>query len=281
MPAPPWFPFYHGDWIRSVSHLPLDVQGAYLRLLCHQWEHGGLNLINHKIDIDQVGRICGVGRQRAIAIWQHLAPKFCGKNMRTSEHTAINEKLESIRAKSETFFRSQATKAKRGAEARWKKAPGDTSGDATGHARGDAPSNAPMMPLPQPQSEDLCTGTKQRASTSPPQKPGSREAARALTLIQPRDLTAFYEGPIFNIPKKWASKVLKAANGALSESDLLKFAKALTAKVERTGHDVSAEANFLQYLDTELRLFRDEKTSDGLAEKIIAESEARRRELLK
>lgn len=41
----PYFPFYPGEWLRSptVMGMPLDEQGAYLRLLCWQWEDGYVN----------------------------------------------------------------------------------------------------------------------------------------------------------------------------------------------------------------------------------------------
>lgn len=38
----PYFPFYPGEWLRSptVLGMSLEEQGAYLRLLCWQWEDG-------------------------------------------------------------------------------------------------------------------------------------------------------------------------------------------------------------------------------------------------
>ncbi len=40
----PWFPFYASDWLNDikVSSLTLAEQGAYHRLLCHQWIEGSL-----------------------------------------------------------------------------------------------------------------------------------------------------------------------------------------------------------------------------------------------
>lgn len=43
-PERPWFPFYARDWLTDVQvmAMPMECQGAYLRLLCLQWENGSV-----------------------------------------------------------------------------------------------------------------------------------------------------------------------------------------------------------------------------------------------
>lgn len=36
----PWFPLDVADWLLDTDILSLEEQGAYVRLLCHQWTHG-------------------------------------------------------------------------------------------------------------------------------------------------------------------------------------------------------------------------------------------------
>lgn len=38
----PWFPFYYGDFKRDTGHLTNAEKGAYLALMMHYYEHGGL-----------------------------------------------------------------------------------------------------------------------------------------------------------------------------------------------------------------------------------------------
>src|SRR5437899_3414994 len=39
---PPAFQLYARDWLVDTAHLSLEDQGAYMRLLCHQWIEGPL-----------------------------------------------------------------------------------------------------------------------------------------------------------------------------------------------------------------------------------------------
>jgi hypothetical protein len=97
--------------------------------------------------------------------------------------------------------------------------------------------------------------------TIDPPKPGSR-SARVASIIGRRDLGAFWEGPVFNIPQKWAETTLRLANGALSEADLTQFAQEVSASVEASGEDLSATGNLLSWLDGKLRLWRNQRTQD-------------------
>lgn len=119
-------------------------------------------------------------------------------------------------------------------------------------------------------NEDLEGGLGE--TTPPPIVPQSRP------LVARRDLSAFWEGASFNIPQKWADKALKASNGALTESQLLEFARYVHEKAVRERIDLT-QVHFLGWLDAELRLWRETQASRASVEREIAETEARRASL--
>ncbi|WP_291813902.1 DUF1376 domain-containing protein [Limnobacter sp.] len=59
----PYFPFYPGEWLRSptVMGMSLEEQGAYMRLLCHQWSEG-------YIDPQDIGMFLGQTEDQ-VAAW--------------------------------------------------------------------------------------------------------------------------------------------------------------------------------------------------------------------
>jgi uncharacterized protein YdaU (DUF1376 family) len=38
----PWFPFYASDFLTSTGSMSNEEVGAYIKLLCHQWDKGVL-----------------------------------------------------------------------------------------------------------------------------------------------------------------------------------------------------------------------------------------------
>lgn len=74
MKSLPYFPFYPGEWLRSPTVLGMSLyeQGAYLRLLCVQWEDGA-------IDPEDVPLILGIDAEEAIEMlsrrpWKRAFP---------------------------------------------------------------------------------------------------------------------------------------------------------------------------------------------------------------
>ena len=65
MKSLPYFPFYPGEWLRSptILGMSLEEQGAYLRLLCVQWEDGF-------VDPEDVPLILGWDEERVARVMQ-------------------------------------------------------------------------------------------------------------------------------------------------------------------------------------------------------------------
>jgi hypothetical protein len=74
-------------------------------------------------------------------------------------------------------------------------------------------------------------------------------------LVSPRDLSAFWEGPVCNLPGKWAAKVIKASNGRLTEADLSAFGRHLNDHLLATKGEAPSDG-YLGYLDLQLTLWR-------------------------
>ena len=74
MPSPlPYMQFFPKDWVFSstVTRMPLEAQGAFIRLLCFQWEEG-------HIDDDQEGiaALLGISMERLATLWKHIERAF-------------------------------------------------------------------------------------------------------------------------------------------------------------------------------------------------------------
>lgn len=115
----PYFPFYPGDWLSSptVAGLSLEQQGAYLRLLCYQWQDGPL-----PTDISALSNLCGIDREAMAELWQGL-----GRAFTETEEGLVNERLRKEKNKILNRRERLSEAGKRGANARWDK---DENGEA-------------------------------------------------------------------------------------------------------------------------------------------------------
>lgn len=100
----PWFPFYGNDFLVSTIGLSCEQVGIYIRLLCIQWDNGGLPNDPAKL-ADMVG-----SHGLATAVPVHLFG-LCQDGL------LRNQRLEEIRKERIEYSASQAEKGKK----RWKK----------------------------------------------------------------------------------------------------------------------------------------------------------------
>jgi uncharacterized protein YdaU (DUF1376 family) len=87
---PPTFQFYVADFLASTADMDPAEVGAYLRLLCFQWEHGSVPDDDRKI-----ARIIGSSGRVGYALWRSIKHKF---SVSLSRGRLQNARLEKVRA---------------------------------------------------------------------------------------------------------------------------------------------------------------------------------------
>jgi uncharacterized protein YdaU (DUF1376 family) len=117
----PYMPFWPKDWLQSTATLTVEQRDAYMTLLCHAWEEGGLPTNEDKLR--NIGRWTPAAWRR---IWEAVGERFEVRNGRLIhprmelERTGVRERHDKL---------SSAGKA--GAAGRWR-----------GHTRGQSDRNA-------------------------------------------------------------------------------------------------------------------------------------------
>ena len=130
----PAFQFYADDFLGGTCDMTAEEVGAYIRLLCHQWNKGGI-----PNDPERLARMAGVMPGPSLG---YASAKF-----RLCEDGVLrNDRMEAERVKQQQFRARQGEKGKRGADTRWK--------NGAGHAPAMpvlCPGYAPAMPVPIPE----------------------------------------------------------------------------------------------------------------------------------
>lgn len=158
---PASFPFFPDDWLGSskVAVMSLAEQGAYLRLLCHQWNDPTCTLPD---DDARLAALSGFGAEwpkHSELMRQAFIPHKTGTRIH-------NEKLSKKRAESKAFHKRLRKRGEAGARARWEAAEAQRlnasantqalleQGDASAIPQamlGDGPPRSPVPgPLPHP-----------------------------------------------------------------------------------------------------------------------------------
>lgn len=104
----PWFKFFASDWMSDVEIelMPLEAQGAFVRMLCFQWINGPL-----PDDPDLVARLCDIPRGRMDEIWSEVRPQF----ERTEGENLYDPDLETMRENIADTKESRSQAGKKGA----------------------------------------------------------------------------------------------------------------------------------------------------------------------
>lgn len=118
MSKAPAFQFYSNDFLVGTAMLSVEEVGAYIRLLCFQWDCGGL-----PNDKEKLARLAGCGVATIEAIW--------GKFALSDDGMVRNARLEESRAGLERFKQLQREKAQK----RWGGDPKTCHGNATAMPR--------------------------------------------------------------------------------------------------------------------------------------------------
>lgn len=105
MKTSPSFQFYPADFIGGTMFMEPEEVGAYIRLLCHQWQHGGV-----PTDPQKIAKISGMKTTQLGGVLIKFAED--------SDGFLKNPRMENIRAAIEEFRQRQAENGKRGGRPR-------------------------------------------------------------------------------------------------------------------------------------------------------------------
>jgi uncharacterized protein YdaU (DUF1376 family) len=111
----PAFLFYPKDYEsdESVKLMSLEQEGAYLRLLSHQWLNGSI-----PDSVEHLAKICRTDEKAMRRIWSGVSCCFD----EVAPGRRLNARLERQRSSQETHAAERSTSGKRGASSRWSKA---------------------------------------------------------------------------------------------------------------------------------------------------------------
>lgn len=239
MAQPPSFPFYPADWLLGTLTFSLAEDGAYLRLIMHQWNAGSVP----GDDLAAVARILRVTEREARPIWATIAAKF----VRGDDGLWRNARVEKQRAEKVRYHEAKRANGQKGGRPPANRE--QTEAKPTGFISPNRDESLSLALVSVP------TEQRERA-------PATRPNPYAHAQMQAPNGRVFWEGPIFSIPDGWARRVLKASNGKAVGSDVVMFAQQLTAKLQRDGGEVPV-SGFLGYLDAEWAAYRQPAVSDG------------------
>jgi uncharacterized protein YdaU (DUF1376 family) len=127
----PSYPWYPRDFAADepVQLMSLAAEGAYRRLLDHQWLHGSV-----PGEMAQLARICkNITVREMQKIWPSI--EGCFSRMDGQPPRLQNRRLERVRTERQEFREKQSANGRRGAEARWGHKPEDGDPNGGGMAR--------------------------------------------------------------------------------------------------------------------------------------------------
>ncbi|HWP38980.1 MAG TPA: DUF1376 domain-containing protein [Gemmatimonadales bacterium] len=165
MNKPPAYQHYAKEWLEGTAHLSLEEQGAYQRLLDHEWERGPLNP-----DMGELANLLGVSRQRFAKLWAKLRRYFPAQ---ADGHLA-NPKLEQIRAAQEAYRQRQSERGRAGGQTS-----AQARGQASAQARGQASAQPALKPQGKPEASSPTSYLLKSTTTIPSESGKPVQEARA------------------------------------------------------------------------------------------------------
>lgn len=108
---PPAYPNYASDWLSGTAHLTLEQQGAYKRILDHEWIDGPL-----PNDLEHIAQLIGMSAKgtRFKKLWARIERHF----PTNGDGTRKNKRLEEEREKQQKYRQRQANAGRISAERR-------------------------------------------------------------------------------------------------------------------------------------------------------------------
>jgi uncharacterized protein YdaU (DUF1376 family) len=128
----PSYPWYPRDFAADepVQLMTLAAEGAYRRLLDHQWLHGSV-----PGELTQMARICkNITVREMQKIWPSI--EGCFTRMEGQPPRLQNRRMERVRTERQEFREKQSANGKRGAEARWHQSPDGSDPNGGGNGGG-------------------------------------------------------------------------------------------------------------------------------------------------
>lgn len=108
-----YMPLFVADLTLSTAEMTQDQFGAYVRLLCYAWQHGGL-----PNDMDACGRICG---GMSAENWRVIRKRLIVLDSDTSEERLSHRRLEEVRSAVRTTYDKRCQAAAKARQARGKR----------------------------------------------------------------------------------------------------------------------------------------------------------------
>ena len=193
------FPFYASDFIMGTMLMTGEEVGAYIRLLCWQWEQGMV-----PSDPSKLARITGVNPKRLCPVLE--------KFDEDSEGNLKNFRMEEVRADRENYIEMQRAKGLKGGRPKGKRPkPGDSRNKPVGFIRlsetggfekaekslpSPLPLPLPNTPIP-PEGDCLELDCENESAPESPRQPKTPHGQRIHAM--------FHRGP----KASWSEKELK------------------------------------------------------------------------
>ena len=112
MKKAPAYQRYARDWLVDTASLSLEEQGAYQRLLDHEWIEGPMSG-----DALELARRVGTTPRKFAKLWKRLSRFF----VRGEDGLLRNERLEEQREEQARYRLEQAERGRLGAKMRWRR----------------------------------------------------------------------------------------------------------------------------------------------------------------